>query len=264
MGHDQKEYEFTSNWRCTGMSVQGQSHERVDKPCQDSQGWAQVNDTLVLACADGAGSAKHAEWGSATAVESAIGHLLIRSLYRHESEDKPEQLTADLGKACGAARRSLVALAKRKQIPLRDLATTFLIAVVRRGYTAAAQIGDGAIVCSLKDHDHIEPLTTPVHGTYINETVFLTQENYGKHLQLKVVEGEARHIALFSDGFEPVAIKYATGQPNTALFEGLFKFMRDVSSESIRQEAVSKLLNGKRIAERSDDDKTLLMATSCN
>lgn len=253
-----------ATWRCTGMSTQGQSHIRDDKPCQDAQGWAQVNDTLVLACADGAGSAKHAEWGSAKAVETAIGHLLIRSLYQRSPEESAEKLSDDLKKACEIARKSLINLSEFKQVPLRDLATTFLIAVVKKDYTAVAQIGDGAIVCSLKGLDHIQGLTKPFQGEYINQAVFLTQDNYEKYLQIKVLKGEAENIALFSDGFEPVAIKYATGEPNKALFEGLFKFMQDTESETIRQEAVSRLLNGKRIAERSDDDKTLLLATNRN
>lgn len=254
-------------WRCTGVSVQGHGHARNGMPCQDAQGWAQLNDTLILAGADGAGSAKHAEWGSALAVETAIAHIVSHILgwrMLNEPEDRQMQLRNALYGAFQAARGALVDLAAREQILLRDLAATLLVTVVTDGHTAAAQIGDGAIVYSRDGIGKFEALTTPVHGQYINETVFLTQENYTDHLQLQVIGESARHIALFSDGFEPVAVKYATGAPNPALFAGLFRFMSDTSSETVRMEAVTRLLQGGRIAERSDDDKTLLLATRCD
>jgi hypothetical protein len=102
-----------------------------------------------------------------------------------------------------------------------------------------------------------------VHGEYVNETVFLTHEDHERYLQLKAVEGSAQHLALFTDGIESVAIRYATGEPNPKLFEGLFKFVDDTPSDVMRSVAITRLLKGERIAERSDDDKTLLLATRC-
>lgn len=256
-----------TDWRCTGISVRGQSHARDGKPCQDAQGWAQVNDTLILACADGAGSAAHAEWGSALAVETAVAHIISHAMgwrMANDPEGRQANLLDALDGAFQSARDALTELAEREQVALRDLAATLLLAVVSDGHTAAAQIGDGAIVYSVDGHKEFNTLTTPVHGKYVNETVFLTQENYTDYLQLQEIEGSARHLALFSDGFEPVAIKYATGEPNPGLFAGLFEFMSDTSSQDIRKDAVTRLLTGERIAERSDDDKTLVLATRCN
>ncbi|HED12312.1 MAG TPA: protein phosphatase 2C domain-containing protein [Gammaproteobacteria bacterium] len=255
------------NWLCTGVSVQGHGHVRQGMPCQDAQGWAQVNDTLILACADGAGSAAHAEWGSTLAVDKVVAHMISHAVgwrMAKDPEDHQAYLLGTLKGAFQSARDALTTLAAREQVALRDLATTLLLAVVSDGYTAAAQVGDGAIVCSVGGHEGIKALTTPFQGQYINEAVFITQENYTDYLQLQAIEGSARHLALFSDGFEPVAIKYATGEPNPVLFEGLFQFMNDTSSQEVRTEAVTRLLTGKRIAERSDDDKTLVLATRCN
>jgi hypothetical protein len=55
-------------WKLLFQSVQGTAHERAGQPCQDSclarlrrSGQGPV---LILACADGAGSASHADLGA--------------------------------------------------------------------------------------------------------------------------------------------------------------------------------------------------------
>ncbi|MEW8054164.1 MAG: PP2C family serine/threonine-protein phosphatase [Candidatus Thiodiazotropha sp.] len=252
------------NWRCTGASVVGQSHARFGTPCQDAHAWAQLNDILILASADGAGSAKHAEWGSAQAVEAAVEHIITHILARpadHTSQNGTESLLGAVAGAFAAARDTAVDLADRKQVALRDLASTLLVAVVSGGCIAVGQVGDGAIVGSLGGDAGFRAITKPFHGRYINETAFITQENYTDYLQLQVIEGEVREIAVFSDGFETVAINYATGKPNSALFSGLFQFMSATPETAIRLEALRRLLSGERIAERSDDDKTVILAT---
>ena len=251
-------------WRCTGASVVGQGHERFGTPCQDAHAWAQLNDILILTSADGAGSAKHAEWGSALAVETAVEHLITHILARpedHTSKKGTGRLLDAIADAFAAARDAAVELADSKQVALRDLASTLLVAVVSGGFMAVRQVGDGAIVGSLDGDEGFRAITKPFHGRYINETAFITQENYTDYLQLQVIEGEVREIAVFSDGFETVAINYATGQPNSALFNGLFQFMNATPETAIRLEALRRLLSGERIAEKSDDDKTVILAT---
>ena len=149
------------------------------------------------------------------------------------------------------------------EILLDQLATTLLVAIVGPGYTAAAQVGDGAIVCAASDDGEILGLTKPYQGLFVNESVFITQEIYEEHLQVSVLDTQASHLALFSDGLEPIATKYATGEPYPNLFRGLFNFMDDTHPDGVRLQALTKLLSGDRIAQRSDDDKTLLLASYC-
>jgi len=57
-------------WRCLAESVAGTSHLAHQLPCQDAHKILALGDKhLVLAVADGAGSAKHAEQGAKIAVD---------------------------------------------------------------------------------------------------------------------------------------------------------------------------------------------------
>jgi hypothetical protein len=65
-----------TTWRTIGVSVAGTSHQRAGVPCQDSCAWQILSDDrLVIAVADGAGSARHAEEGAQLATETAVSHL---------------------------------------------------------------------------------------------------------------------------------------------------------------------------------------------
>ena len=66
-------------WRTIGASVIGTSHVATETRCQDHSAYAVVEraagDALVLALADGAGSAAASFHGAKTAVESALAYL---------------------------------------------------------------------------------------------------------------------------------------------------------------------------------------------
>ena len=59
--------------RVIGASVCGTSHERIGQVCQDFHAYHLLTDSLLLiAVADGAGSARCAEVGALTAVQSVV------------------------------------------------------------------------------------------------------------------------------------------------------------------------------------------------
>ena len=61
-------------WNLLGESVSGVSHEAAGLPCQDYSlaEWVEAGGetVLLLACADGAGSAAHADLGAKVACEA--------------------------------------------------------------------------------------------------------------------------------------------------------------------------------------------------
>jgi hypothetical protein len=61
-----------SEWQVIGAAVQGLSHQKQGLPCQDALEYSCLpGGILLLALADGAGSALHAELGNA-AVRAAV------------------------------------------------------------------------------------------------------------------------------------------------------------------------------------------------
>src|SRR5438874_1519448 len=65
--------DMDQRWRVVGTSVPGVRHRRRGEPCQDVFRRTETADgTLVIAVADGAGSAEFAEVGARRAVEGAV------------------------------------------------------------------------------------------------------------------------------------------------------------------------------------------------
>ena len=62
-----------SKWIVLGASVTGSSHLKASLPCQDAHAYCLVGDsTLIIAVADGLGSAAHAEIAAQIAVSAAL------------------------------------------------------------------------------------------------------------------------------------------------------------------------------------------------
>ena len=76
-------------WRLLKESVEGTAHRRTGAPCQDSCAGTATRpgqeDFLVLACADGAGSAELSGEGSARACQRFV-ELACEALQRGEAE----------------------------------------------------------------------------------------------------------------------------------------------------------------------------------
>lgn len=63
-------------WRVIGASVQGTSHQKKDVSCQDAHGYRVLPGGVVLvAVADGAGSADRSDEGAQCAVDRATASL---------------------------------------------------------------------------------------------------------------------------------------------------------------------------------------------
>lgn len=241
------------SFRCAGASVIGQGHARRSAPCQDACGWAVIGERMVIAVADGAGSAPCAEQGSRLAVGAALDVLIEEQLLGRRPP------AAQLERAFRLARAALLEEAGRLGKAPWELSTTLLACIATPQWTAAAQVGDGAVV--IVGEQGIEALTRPVHGEYCNTTIFLTAEDALQRMQCRLV-GPAHHVAVFTDGIETVAVHHATGEPHAPFFTGLFAFMDAPMAENERARAIEAFLGGERLAQRCDDDKTLVVGAS--
>lgn len=248
-------------WRVAAAYVTGSSHGKLGQPCQDAHHWVRLPDGWLLgAVADGAGSAKLGEVGADVATRTAVATL------RQELDGAGPAQGWDearwrglLTRALQAARDAVAAEAATRGAAVRELATTLLLVVAAPDRVAAAQIGDGAVV--LGDHQgRIQGLTTPKAGEYINETVFLVSPGALAQAQTAVWEGEAAHLAAFSDGLQMLALKMPGGSPHGPFFEPLFRFVEQAGDEDEASRKLGEFLQSPRLRERTDDDLTLLLA----
>ena len=111
-------------WTVAGASVAGSAHIREGLPCQDSHAYRELPDgTLLIAVADGAGSAPHGGLGASLAVAAAIETLSGLLPVEIDAEGPLAVLTAGVN----AARDRLFAEATERKLDLADLATTLLL-----------------------------------------------------------------------------------------------------------------------------------------
>ena len=245
-------------WRVVSVSVQGTSHVRDGKPCQDAHLWRVTpGGLLIAAVADGAGSAPHSEIGSTCAVKAAVDDAAdrLRDGFPYYDEDWRSLLSS----VFQTARQAVEAAAAARPAPPRDLACTLLVAVATADFIVAAQVGDGAVIAHQAPNVY-EPITTPSFGEYLNETVFLTSNDALAKMQCKVQRGAYTGLAMFSDGLQMQALRVPQGTPHAPFFNPLMRFMADADDTAKAEEHLRRFLQAPRITDQTDDDLTLVLA----
>ena len=243
-----------NSWRVLGASVEGSGHRRSRVGCQDSHAWTVVSPhTLVAAVADGAGSARLAADGARLAANFSVEYVAWRLCEQEEVE--PSDLLMD---AMSATRARLARTAKAGKHPIGDLATTLALVLATGEGVWAAQVGDGTVVVA----DSADSLTALAEGEreeYLNETTFLTSKNWRTACTVEQAAAPVESVALLTDGLGLLALDLSDGgKPHVPFFKPLLGFAR---SEDPCPSELERFLESERVATRTDDDVTLLLAT---
>ncbi len=250
----------TLMWRVIRSSVTGISHVERGELCQDSC-YADFYITpsrehfFIGIVSDGAGSASEGACGAE--LVSVKAREIIESWISDQGNNFDEQIVKNW---IQQIRNRVVRESDIKGLSVRDFACTLLGAVVGPNKSAFFQIGDGAIIVS--KGDSYKPVFWPDSGEYANMTFFLTDEDYLSHLRIEISESQDE-IALFSDGLQHLALVYKTQSVHHPFFEPMFSLLRKENSESccVLDEQLKNFLNSSNVNERTDDDKTLVLAT---
>lgn len=249
-------------WKLVYGSVQGTSHVESGKPCQDYCAGSAENGLLVAACSDGAGSAELSHFGS----RAAVLRFMEEASHPAGVPDR-EALEGWIA----SARESVLAEAEAKGVPPRQLACTFLAAIVGEDWAAFVQIGDGVIVFDGSAGDDGTPDPRPVagydlafwpdNGEYANTTRFLTQADFRDHLRIEIVPRRICELAVMTDGLQMLALDFAGSKVHDRFFAPLFRTVRAGPDEQALTASLLAFMDSRRVNERTDDDKTLLLAT---
>ena len=241
-------------WCVIADSVVGTSHKGRSQPCQDAHCYrirATDPRTLIVALADGAGSASRSEIGAKLACDQVIN----RAEHLGESSLSTE---AGLKELISGVHQDLVEKAAKLSAVPRELACTLLFAWLSPTVSLFAQVGDGAIV--VERQDHYETVFWPEPQEYANVTDFLTEGRFLSTLQTKIVQASFPAIALLSDGLQRLSLDFATKTPHDAFFRGFFHTLRTTEDTSTLSAPLHDFLSSERVNNRTDDDKTLLLA----
>ncbi|KML60468.1 serine/threonine protein phosphatase [Burkholderia cepacia] len=211
---------------------------------------------MVALASDGAGSAQFGEVGSEIACERG-GRILLEAVEKLGEASLTEAAAVAL---LDSVRSEIGNAADERNATVRDLACTLLGAVIGPTRALYFQVGDGAIVA--RNGDALAPVFWPESGEYANMTYFITDANASDHLRA-AVRHSTDEVALFSDGLQRLALVFATETAHGPFFEPMFQALRPSTDDQVDPlcSALKRFLSSDAINDRTDDDKTLILAT---
>jgi hypothetical protein len=252
-------------WKTAYASAIGTSHAKTGAPCQDAGFCILVHgaggaEFLVAAVADGAGTASRSEAGANRAVD-----LFIRA-FGEAASVVPDIAAIDRGfveRWVARAKAEIGAMAADEGHDIRDFACTLLGAVVGPAGAVYVQIGDGAIIASGATPGEYQEVFWPQHGEFANTTNFLTQDNAEAVLETADTKLVVNEIALFSDGIERLVLDFANRTVHAPAFRPIFNWLAGTppGASAEPSAALAAYLASEPVNRRTDDDKTLVMAT---
>ena len=241
-------------WRVVGTTIAGTSHQKLGQPCQDAAGWALGPDRcLIIAVADGAGSAKLGGEGAQLAVSTAVSYLTGRKSLGSGDSSKNDLITA-----LERARAALMSDAEKRGVELRDLATTLILLQTTPTSVTALQVGDGSAVIG-DAQNGVVGLTKPQVGEYINETSFITADDAMDRAETVTHQGILTGGAVFSDGIQMLALKMPEGTPHAPFFDPLLRFVSSVADANAANAELRSFLGSPKVISQTTDDLTLVL-----
>jgi hypothetical protein len=249
-------------WCWIGACSTGSSHIRAGTGCQDSASCmdlaAEDGSVLLAVVSDGAGSATFSSIGSrlvvAGFVRSVVSHLRKDRRGEDLSEQHVRQWLDDVRDRIFQAAEAL------NTVP-RQLAATLVGAIVWPDRAIVCHVGDGACVLKQRDSETWEVPSWPAHGEYASSTFFVTDDPEPK-LDFIRVDGEFSDVAVFSDGIERLALDFHNKTASERFFNPMTAPLATLGSGRDRtlSGALRKYLDSPRVVERTDDDKSLILA----
>jgi len=250
---------MSDGWKFAAASVIGTSHQKSPEGlCQDSHAarYLESASAFIGIVSDGAGSASHAH----------IGSRLTCDVILHEAEaaDPAVLFTEAFARdTVENLRRVLFEEADNEALTIRDFACTMLVAIVSGERASFWQVGDGAICVREEGSDQYSCVYWPEKGDYANVTFFVTDVRAQEETQVALRDKQILEVALFSDGIERLALDFVAHEAYTGFFGGLFPHVRSLpeggSPELAKQ--IADFLASERVNKRTDDDKTLILAS---
>jgi hypothetical protein len=255
-----------ARWKFVFASVAGTSHDGSDAGCQDVSDCrvltgADEAEVLIAVAADGAGSATRAGEGAALACSLFLNEMEALLSTGGTVADISPQFAKDW---LSHFQSEVAARAAAEEINSREFACTFLAAVLGQESSVFMQIGDGLIVIpSAEEPEEYCWAFWPQRGEYANMTNFATDGDAGEKLEHNLVPHRIDEVAVLTDGLQNLTIQYETQMVHTPFFRPIFEWLRPASQASFEKltAAMTGYLQSEKINERTDDDKTLILAT---
>jgi Protein phosphatase 2C len=218
---------------------------------------AGIPSQLIAVLCDGAGSAS--KGGEGASLTARIISLRAREhLMTLPSAPDDETIRTWIDEA----REAIYLAAKKRDLSPRDFASTLVAALSNGSETTVIHIGDGCAVAKDTASGEWQTLTWPAHGEYASTTFFVTDEEPRLSIQRRNEPISA--LVAFTDGMERLALDFAATKPHAPFFEGMLApLLQRVAKgrDAYLSQQLARYLDSPAVNARTDDDKTLLVAT---
>lgn len=248
------------SWKYVGTCAIGSAHEGRGFVCQDNCFVSTLEapsgkELLLAVAADGAGSAEYGHLGAEIACD-VVKEQLEEYLGDEVaiSEDHVHVILAKI-------KDQIETAAQLKESSPREYACTLVVAFLDEGESLFFQIGDGAII--MREQDELSIVFWPNSEEYANLTHFVTDANATDFLQVKWFDHPTEEVAIITDGLQLLALDYKLKSPHGPFFEPMFRTLRNATKEDYERidMELREFLVSPKVNERTDDDKTLIIAT---
>jgi hypothetical protein len=230
----------------------GTNHNRKGADSDDRAAVLDFQDEVVVAVADGAGSAPYGGLGAEVAVHA------VKSSLQESFLPKSQHTPKFIRKLFRRARDRIVRLANQSGHVVHDYATTLIVVVVTPQMVTTGRIGDGCVVVATLEGE-IELLSYTSRTGPTNVTQFLTDEDWLEQLTLDRLKKPNLSVAAFSDGIEYQVTFGRPRRPHLQFFEPIFRSMH--SRGELRTGIVLNRVFQNQIAAVSGDDMTIVLAS---
>jgi len=249
-------------WTWFGAKSIGTSHLKEGTHCDDFGSCIQVGGefgkVLVIAVSDGAGSARY----------SAIGARITSCIFAKnaarfvKSNPHLRDLSTDIIKEwIDEIRDGIASSALRHEATHRDFAATLVGCLIGDDFAVFCHVGDGAAVYRTEEDGDWIVASWPAQGEYASTTYFVTDSPEARS-RIIVVDQKISEVAVFTDGIEQLVLNFSTRSAFTPFFDRMFNPIKGTIGGRDRKLSrdLANLLDGPSVCDKTDDDKTLILA----
>lgn len=252
-----------TGWNIAHASVIGLAHINQETECQDRFSCEVVEikgeKILVAVVADGAGSTTDGQIGAEIVCQTFIEEVFD---FLTSSDASVGSLNVEFGKLWVLyVQKKIAEIAQESGKLMRDYASTFIGAVIGETQSVFFQIGDGGSVYSFTgEPESYQFAIPPEESEYVNVTNFVTDETATDNLRFVLIDERIEDLILFSDGIFAVAVDYQNNKPHEPFLMPMIAPLRNGNGANLNEKLKSFLASPK-LNEKTDDDKTLILAT---
>lgn len=248
-----------TSWTWAGASSRGTSHIRSGTRKQDAftAFSCRAGEVLVTIVSDGAGSASYGGEGA-----SLTCRTLTTATKAHFGATS--QLPSDkmVREWIDELRDRISLAASKRNRERRDFAATLILVISDGIETLTVHIGDGSAVARVCELNEWKTLSWPAQGEYASTTYFVTDDPEPA-IRISRSSDEISALAVFTDGIERLALDYNLSIAHQPFFKGIISPLDSAKIRGCHRDLAIKLnsyLSGRSVSERTDDDKTLVLA----